>query len=470
MRFFRAATILTALAWQGERLQAQTTAAPFTANDVYSAESTELLDGTIDFKKPGDDNVKPHTFKGERRIRYIERILAAPTATDDIPERVLRVIEKLESTRTIGDSEQVGFPLRDPAKQVVLHRGEAFSKPFSLKGPLKQEEIHTLSHLVFVPALNGLLSKGPLTVGAKWAANRRAVAQLAGLVPMESGDLTCEVISLDYNYEGRRLIQIEFRGLLRGESEEGWASDDVTGALYLDRTDGKIHSLTVDGLRTLYDRDKKTATGRLKMKFKLAVRLQKPPVAADLSDDIAVEAAKDPTPEQTAVLYEFPPCAVKLVHPRPWLLDAVNRTTLTFMYGKEGHQLTINFHEDDKTPTAKEYQQEVEQNLRREKFQNIEWKAEPREQERGTRGAADYERAGVFQATAEKDGHWLMTYWVKQVGKRGVTAAVFLHSQAARDGTLANDAKTILKNLEFTGDRNPFFVKAAAEKGGGEKK
>jgi len=470
MRFFRATTILTALAWHGERLQAQTTAAPFTANDAYSAESTELLDGTIDFKKPGDDQVKAQPLHYVRKIRYLERVLASKTADDEIPERVLRTIEKYDSKRKLGDSDQVGFELRDPARHVVLHRGEAFSKPFSLKGPLKQEEIHVLSHLVFVPALNGLLPKGPLAVGAKWTANRRAVAQLAGLVPLDSGNLDCEVSNLNFDFHGKPLVQIKFAGLLKGESEDGWVGDDVTGSLYLDRDNGKIHSLTVEGLRTLYDRDRKTVAGRLTLKYELAVRMQAPPVSADLADDIAGEAAKDPTPEQTAVLYEFPPCAVKLVHPRPWLLDAVNRTTLTFMYGKEGHQLTINFHEDDKTPTAKEYQQEVEQNLRREKFQNIKWKSEPREQERGARGAADYERAGVFQTTAEKDGHWLMTYWVKQVGKRGVTAAVFLHSQAALDGTLANDAKTILKNLEFTGDRNPFFVKAAAEKGGGEKK
>jgi hypothetical protein len=455
MRKITAATISSVLAWNVfPSAAADIRAVPLKAGDVYSVQSTETLRGHIDFKKPGENELKKLSYNGERKSRYLERILESKTADDAIPERVLRVIETLESQRKIGDQPlEKGFPLRDESRHVVLHRGEAFSKPFSLKGPLKQDEIHTLSHQVFVPALNGLLPTEPLTVGLKWNANRRAVAQLAGLVPLETGDLTCNVKSLNFNYRGKPLVQIGFSGILKGFSEEGSASDDVLGALYLDPADGKIHSLTVDGLRTLYDENKKEA-GRLEMHYELAIR----PRQADpgLDDATAGEAAKDPTSTQTAVLYEYPPCAVKLVHPRPWILNNASGTKLEFEYRKEGQQLMMNFHEDDKTPTVQDYYKDVEANLKREKFTNIVWTIAPEE-----RTKADM-RLGWFEATGKKDGEWRLYYMLYQKGRRGLTMGMYLHSKAAQEGTLKADVQAILNRLEFTHDRNPFFVKPKA--------
>ena len=461
MRVVGAATVLTALVLAGVG-RAQVTASPLKAGDVYSAESTETLNGKIDFKKPGDEQLKRHEYSGQRRARYVERVLAAKNSDDGIPERVLRTIERLESSRKIADSPQVGFQLRDEAKHVVLHRGEAYSKPFSLRGPLLQQEIHALSHMVFVPALNGLLPKGALEVGSRWTANRRAVAQLAGMVPLESGDLTCTVKDLNFDFKGKKLVQIEFSGVLSGTAEEGKVKDDILGSLYLDRETGKVHSLTVEGTRTMYD-EKKNVVGTLAMTYKLAVRTTPP--TEDLSDAIAAEAAKDPTPEQTAVLYEFPPCAAKLVHPRTWLLERAEGTTLYFSYGREGYQLTINFHEDDKTPSAEDYRKEVKENLKREGFKDVTWTVEPKERVIGAPGAPGFGRAGLFQARAKKDGDWLMTYFVRQVERRGATAAVFLHSKAAEEGTLDKDGLNIMKSVEFTNKVNPFFVKAKAPAG-----
>jgi hypothetical protein len=459
MRIFGTATVLTALAWNiGAATAQDVVAVPLKANDVYSAESTESLNGQMVFKDPKSDKTERLKYRGERKTRYIERVLVSETADDDIPERVLRIVETLDSKRKLGDMDQVGFELRNEAKHVVLHRGEAFSKPFSLKGPLKQEEIHTLSHLVFVPALNGLLPKGPLKVGAQWTANKRAVAQLAGLVPLESGNLSCSVQNMNFNYNGTALVQIEFKGVLVGMSEEGRVSDDVGGSLYLDRKTGKIHSLTVEGVRTMYD-DKQKAVGELDMTYTLAVRQKDP--TPELDDKTAAEAAKDPTPVQTAVLYEFPPCAVKLVHPRTWLLASANGTQLTFLYGKTDNQLMMNFHKDDETPSVDAYHEEVAASMKREKFKNIEWTIPPKEQAKGEKGKADYRRIGRFEATAENTGNWRMRYWVWQKGRRGVTLGIYLQGNAANNGSLADDAYTILQNLTFTGDRNPFFVKGS---------
>jgi len=457
MQNFGTVTVLTALVWnQGALLAADVVAVPLKPNDVYSAQSTEKLDGHIDFKDPKSDKTERMKYRGERKSRYIERVLASKTADEDIPERVLRTIETLDSKRKMGDSDQVGFELRDEAKHVVLHRGEAFSKPFSLRGPLKQEEIHSLSHLVFVPALNGLLPKGPLKQGAQWTANKRAVAQLAGMVPLESGDLSCTVKDMNFNYNGSLLVQIEFKGVLIGMSEEGRVSDDVSGSLYLDRQTGKIHSLTVEGPRTMHD-EKNNVVGKLEMEYRLAVRYPTPP--PELDDKTAAEAAKDPTPEQTAVLYEFPPCAVKLVHPRTWILSSAKGTQLSFLHGRTDNQLMMNFHKDDETPSVDAYHEEVVDSLKREKFQNVVWTIPPKEQAKGEKGTADFRRIGRFEATAENNGQWRMRYWVWQKGRRGVTLGVYLHSNAAQNGNLADDAYTILQNLTFTGDRNPFFVK-----------
>lgn len=460
MRNFGTATVLTALAWNiGAAPAQEVVAVPLKANDVYSAESTETLDGYIDFKDPKNPKAKMERLPyrdGTRKMRYIERILASKTADDGIPERVLRTIEILDSKRKFGDVDQKEYDLRDAAKHVVLHRGEAFSKPFSLKGPLKVEEIHTLSHLVFVPALNGLLPKGPLKEGTKWTANKRAVAQLAGLVPLESGDLSCSVKDMDFNYKGKLLIQIAFSGVLMGMWELGRVSDDVSGSLYLDRETGRIHSMTVKGPRTMYD-EKNNVTGKLEMEYRLAIRFLTPP--PELDDATAAEAAKDPTPEQTAVLYEFPPCAVKLVHPRTWILASANGTQLSFLYGKSENQLMMNFHEDDKTPSVDAYHEEVAASLKREKFQSVEWTIPPKEQAKGEKSKADYRRIGRFEATAESNGNWRMRYWVWQKGRRGVTLGIYLKGNAANNGNLADDAYTFLQGMTFTGDRNPFFVK-----------
>ena len=471
MRNFGTATVLTALAWNiGAAPAQEVVAVPLKANDVYSAESTEKLDGYMDFKDPKDAKAKTErmTYRGERKTRYIERILASKTADDDIPERVLRIVETLDSKRKMGRMDQDGFELRDEAKHVVLHRGEAFSKPFSLKGPLKVEEIHSLSHLVFVPALNGLLPKGPLKQGSQWTANKRAVAQLAGLVPIESGDLSCSVKNLNFNYHGRTLVQIHFAGVLTGMSEIGRVSDDVDGSLYLDRQTGKIHSLTVGGVRTMYD-DKQKAVGELDLKYTLAVRQKEP--TPELDDKTAADAAKDPTSEQTAVLYEFPPCAVRLVHPRSWILASANGTQLTFLHGKTDNQLMMNFHKDDETPSVDAYHEEVAASLKREKFTDVKWTEKPRERVDDDPKTGSYRRIGVFEATAKKDGDWRMRYWVWQKGRRGVTLGIYLHSKAAIDGALADDANLFLQRLTFTGDRNPFFVKGSPppEKGGAKK-
>jgi hypothetical protein len=468
MRIDGAATVLAMLTWNVSALHAtQVQAVPLKAGDVYSVESTETLRGHIDFRPPEGKGFERLKYNGRRKTRYLERVLAAKAANDDIPERVLRVIEELDSKRKMGDSDQVGFPLRDESKQVVIHRGEAFSKPFSLKGPLKQEEIHTLSHLVFVPALNGLLPKGPLAVGAKWTANRRAVAQLAGLVPLETGDLSCTVKRLDFPFRGSDLVQIGFSGVLVGESEEGRVSDDVVGSFYVVRETGKIHSLTVEGIRTLYDaKDKTKEVGRLEMKYELSVRM-KEPTPPELADAIAAEAAEDPTPEQTAVLYEFPPCAVKLVHPRTWMLANAGGTRLEFLYGKELHQIEMNFHADDDVPTTAKYHADVSESLKKDKFENVAWTQPPIEQAKGDKKNGDYRRIGTFEATAKKNGDWRMRYWIWQVGVRGVTMGVYTHSAAARNGDLTPDGYAILKKLTFTGDKNPFYVKKPADKAGG---
>lgn len=455
-----AASVAAILAWNLAAAPANAQgvrAAPFRIGDVYSVESEETLRGYIEFQPPGGGASKKLPYKGNRKSRYVERVLDAKSADDSVPERVLRRIEELDSVRTIGDNKpEKGFPLRDAGRHVVVHRGEAFSKPFSLKGPLKNDEIHTLSHLVFVPALNGLLSTEPLTVGMKWTANRRAVAQLAGLVPLESGELACTLKKLDFNFNGETLVQVGFKGILKGNSEEGNVADDVDGSLYLYRSTGKIHSLTVEGIRTMYDKDWKNKTGELELKYTVSIRSV---VDQKLDDATAAEAAKDPTPEQTAVLYDYPPCAVELVHPRAWLLDSVDKTTLNFAYGKEGHQMTLNFHKDDETPSVADYFKEVEGNLKREKFENVKWTIDAAEKTDGERGTAGYRRFGQFEATAKKDGDWRMRYLVWQKGKRGVTVGVFTHSQAASEGKLVGDGWNLLRGLSFTGDRNPFFVK-----------
>jgi hypothetical protein len=117
------------------------------------------------------------------------------------------------------------------------------------------------------------------------------------------------------------------------------------------------------------------------------------------------------------------------------------------------HQLTMNFHEDDKTPTVNEYFNEVEGNLKREKFTDVKWTIEPLEKTKSD------QRLGWFEAMAKKDGDWRMFYMLYQKGRRGVTIGLFLHSKAAQDGTLKADVQSILNELRFTGDRNPHFVK-----------
>jgi hypothetical protein len=311
------------------------------------------------------------------------------------------------------------------------------------------------------------LPKGVLKVGAQWTANKRAVAQLAGLVPLESGNLSCTVMNLNFNYNGRSLVQIAFSGVLTGMSEEGRVSDDVSGSLYLDGETGKVHSLTVEGPRTMYDENNKVV-GELKMEYTLAVRDKA--AAPELDDATAVEAAKDPTLEQTAVLYEFPPCAVKLVHPRTWILASARGTELKFFYGKQDDQLAMNFHKDDDTPSVEKYRDEVAENLRKEKFEDVKWTIEPKEKSDGSPNTANFRRFGFFEATAKQAGDWRMRYYVWQKGRRGVTVGVFLHGANAIDGKLADDAYTILQKLEFTGDRNPFFVKAPAEAQSAEQK
>jgi hypothetical protein len=434
---------------------AEVRAVPFQPGDIYLVDSKEKLRGyieTVDFRDPKGQR-KRFDYLGERNARYHERLLPLANRADKLPDRTYRILDRVHSKRDFGKEKGESYPFRDAVKRLVIHRGEGEAKPYSPDGPLKVEEIHILINLVFVPSLNGLLPEGSLQVGAKWKADRRCLAQLAGLQKFEGGGLDCEVVKLDFEQpdNGRKLVQIRFEGVIRGLAEEGHVSDDVGGGLYLDAETGKIHSLVVRGERTIFD-EKDKPTGKLELDYQLAVRLR--PGKEEFSDEKVRDIPAEPTVAAAAVLYEFPIAAAQLVHQRAWALENVNGAQLEFRHKDRSHQLVVNFHDDDKTPTVEEYAKEVAENLEKpdkdkRKFRNVEWLQRPTENRKGERGAADYRRLGVFELAAEKDGRWQMRYWVLQIGRRGATLGCFVNSRLPGAEALLDDSRDVLKSIEF---------------------
>src|SRR5258708_1776536 len=149
------------------------------AGEQYYISTTETMNGWLELEdKPGGKLQRLPITDGTRTAKYVEYVL--PSSDDaELPDRVYRVYDKLESKRNVNGQVQVGFVLRPEVSHIILQRSKGIAKPYSPRGPLKVGEIESQSFLMCAPALNGLLPKGKLEKGARWTAARESAEHLA---------------------------------------------------------------------------------------------------------------------------------------------------------------------------------------------------------------------------------------------------------------------------------------------------
>lgn len=419
---------------------------PLRAGDRYRIHSKEDYSGDLQLpEKPGE---KPSRVpvQGTRVLEADEEVLPSGKDGGDLPDRVMRHYRNLTGKRRIKDQDQKPLAMRKEMTPIVVHRGQGMSRPWSPRGPLRHDEIDTLLHHVFVPALNGLLPPAGLEPGKKWKASSAAVEQIGGYVPLESGDWECErKAATDFN--GKPLATIYFHGRSSGLTEEGRAVDEIDGWLYVDQATGVLHSVDIEADRTLKN-GKNETTGRLKSKYQLSLRA--PEAVKEFTEfPAAASLPASPSAEQTAVLYEFPPLGLSLEHPRRWTLSKVEGTIMRFEH--RGNWILLNAEEDEQTPSAAEYAKMVDEDMKKNGHTLIRKTEEPREKSTDSkRGEEGYARLGVFEQEAKVDGTpMLMQYWMFENGRRGVTLSAWLKKSDPDLESLAGDAAWIIKKVKF---------------------
>jgi hypothetical protein len=408
--------------------------------DQYYVSTTEFIKGWLELPDPPTGQTKRLPYESERTTKYVEFVLPSSVGAE-LPDRGYRAYEEMKSKRIVNGQLQVGFALRPEVSKIVLQRGKGIAKPYSPDGPLKFEEIDSQSYLMCAPALNGLLPKGRPAKGNQWNADRESAEHLAGMLPLEAGQLSCALANV-LDFQGAKLGQITFTGTLTGLTEEGRARDEVNGALYFDVATGALHSVNVDAERTILDKRQKEV-GKLQVHYTMRIR----PAPANKRLDVN-EMAKippRPTAENLAVLYDYPPYAASLLHPRRWVLANAVGPELEFIQKEGRNRLFVEFQDDDKAPSIADYAKQIKAGLDKSGFKLLEEVKEPKENANGDASLGRFELKTEFQRVPFRQ-----QYYIFKDGKRGVIVKSMINEADFEEQDLQRDASWIVTHLTFT--------------------
>jgi hypothetical protein len=304
---------------------------------------------------PEKPNGPPQTaaFTGSSAIDYAEKILEV--AANGVVQRTIRLYERLDFQRRLGQQEQVS-QLRPAARRMVILRAGHLEVPFSPDGPLTWSEIDRVRTDVFIPALAGLLPGRAVGMGEKWPADPSAVQELTDLEKVTQGTISCRLEQIQQR-EGQRLAQISFAGTVSGVSEDGASRHELHGLLYFDLAQNKIVYLSLEGKQWLLDSEGQ-AVGQVQ--GTLVITRQMVNDIPQLSETALRGLKLVPDEENTRLLFAEKTLGVAFVYPRRWTVRRADPRQI-FLDEPNGGTLLLTLDPPAHALTGAQYQQQVEQ-------------------------------------------------------------------------------------------------------------
>lgn len=397
---------------------------------LYHVSCRVGISGTL--QVPGDKGpAKPLALSGASVIDYDERVL---TEKDGRVEKTIRVFQKMNFERKVGDQEQHSA-LRPEVRRLVLLRHGNLEVPFSPAGsPLTWSELDLVRTDVFTPALVGLLPPTAVKLGDRWQAGNGAVQELTDLEKIDDGDITCSFEGTS-TLAGKQQARIGFAGTLRGVGEDGPTRHQIEGHLFFDLTGKYLSYVYVKGTHFLLDK-----SGQPNGKVEGTFVLTREPVAQahGLGDADLRGLMLEPNEDNTLLLLDQPDLGVRLLYPRRWRVGSVQGRQITLDENR-GNGLLLNVESLARTPSGVQFQQETRAWLDQQKANIL--RADPPKFLAG--GIEHF----AFEAHLAKSRQ-LLDYYVLRQPLGGVTIAVRLVPADA--AAVRKDVERIVGSLRVT--------------------
>jgi hypothetical protein len=296
---------------------------------------------------------------GNSAIEYDERIL--DPGKDGQGQKTIRIYQRIDFHRKIGDRPQEST-IRPAVRRMVVLRLKNAEVPFSPDGPLMWEEIDLVRTDVFTPALAGLLPAKPVRPGDSWTAVTGAIQELTDMERIDEGRVECRFEQITA-LASRRHARIALAGTVRGINEDGPNRQRLEGYFYFDLESNHLSYLSLKGTSQMLDKDGKvagTVTGQFVLTRQPQTRM------GDLSDDALRGVTLEPNAENTALLFENPQLAIRLLHPRRWRVAGIRGSQLA-LDEANGSGLLLTLEQPARVPNAAQFLTESRDFLQKQK-------------------------------------------------------------------------------------------------------
>lgn len=400
----------------------------------YQVKSRVTLEGKLTV--PGEKGKAGPVLdvRGDAVIGYVEKVLDLEKG---MVNKSVRVFDKVELRRKIGEQEQATTIRAEVRRQVILRKANR-EVPFSPDGPLLWEEIDLVRTDVFTPALAGLLPDRPVKTGDSWEATSAAVQELTDYEKAPKGQVKCTFNGYEDDGGRKRYAVIGFRGTVQGQNEDGESKHELQGTLKFDLDSNHVSSLTLLGTHTMLDASGKEV-GVIKGKFYLTRQANTD--SQSLTANALRGVVLDPNDDNTLLVYDNKELGVKFLYPRRWRVGVV-RGAQVALDAADGNGLLLTVEPPGKVPTAKEFLTETRNFLLRQKV-------DVRRTEEPTR-VQDNPRLDRFRIEAAMgNDRFVMDYYVADQGRGGgatIAARLLPNEDLAR---VQKEVEQIARSLDL---------------------
>ena len=334
-----------------------TLAEHLSAGASYHVSTRSSLKGRLEV--PVDEKAPSKTVElsGNATIEYDERLLTDLAA--DQEQRTLRIYQKAEVKRVVGDRPQSATIRSNVSRWVITRRGGK-QNGFSPDGPLTWEELELIRSEVFFPALAKFLPGTAVAPNGTWKIPTTAIldSHVTDLVTIDKGELTGRFEEVR-DQGGRPHAQITLTGTLEGVNDDGPARHQIKGTMYFDVTRREVVYLSVSGTLELLD-----PSGKVKGTIEGSYTSTRSAVARpdDISSATLAKIKTEPSPETSQMLYMNDELGLELVHSRRWRVESVRGRQVTFSE-ENGRSILMTVDAAADIPTPAAFQREAEREL-----------------------------------------------------------------------------------------------------------
>jgi len=315
-----------------------------------------LLEVGGDLKLVEDGKVKSLATSVVGKLRYHEKLLAAPSADG---ARSLRHYERAEATIKI-EKETLSPKLRDARRRIVAATGSSPTL-YSPGGLLTREELD----LIEVPCnsllIDQLLPDRRVAKGDQWKHPEELVAGLLGLDAVSQTDVTSELASID-----AKTAMMEIKGRVFGAVGGVATEIELAGKYRFDRAAKRV-------TRLAFSIKEKRSVGHVAAGLDVVANLQVhvTPTAevAELADAAGQSGRLDGDSDLTQLEYRQSGGKYSIEHDRRWHIMSEHDDVLALRLVDRGELIaqcnltTLPEVEPGKHPTLARFQQDIERTL-----------------------------------------------------------------------------------------------------------